>query len=84
MEPAYWYYPVRQSLGALQLLKGDTGGARDAFGAALVKTPNNAWALYGLGQAYLREGKRAEARAVEARFRRAWMGSGEPISLARI
>ena len=24
MEPAYWYYPVRQSLGALLLLKGDT------------------------------------------------------------
>ena len=84
MEPAYWYYPVRQSLGALLLLKGDASGARDAFGATLVKTPNNAWALYGLGQAYLREGKRAEAKAVEARFRRAWMGSGEPISFARM
>jgi tetratricopeptide (TPR) repeat protein len=84
MEPAYWYYPVRQSLGALLLLEGDTGAAREAFGAALVKTPNNAWALYGLGQAYARDGKRAEARAVEARFRRAWMGGSEPIRLARM
>jgi tetratricopeptide (TPR) repeat protein len=74
MEPAYWYYPVRQTLGAVQLLKGDAKAARDAFGAALARTPNNAWALYGLAQAYQQEGLKREAKAVEARFSKAWMG----------
>ena len=77
MEPAYWYYPVRQSLGAVLLAKGDTRAARDAFGAALARTPNNAWALYGLSQAYAQEGLKREAKAVEARFQRAWMGNGK-------
>lgn len=81
MEPAYWYYPLRQSLGAVLLLAGDTAGARDAFGEALVKTPNNAWALYGLREAYAREGKRAEAKAVDVRFRRAWMAGAAPVRL---
>ncbi|HEX2827999.1 MAG TPA: tetratricopeptide repeat protein [Burkholderiales bacterium] len=77
MEPAYWYYPIRQTLGAVLLLKGDPRAARDAFGGALARTPNNAWALYGLAQAYEKEGLKREARAVEARFQRAWMGNGK-------
>ena len=48
MEPAYWYYPVRQTLGRGLLMKGDAQAARDAFGESLARTPNNAWALYGL------------------------------------
>ena len=75
MEPAYWYYPVRQTLGAVLLLKGDAKAAREAFGAALARTPNNAWALYGLAQAYNQEGLKREAKSVEARFTRAWMGT---------
>lgn len=84
MEPAYWYYPVRQSLGAVLLLKGDTKGAREAFGAALARTPNNAWALYGLSEAYTREGLKREAKVVEQRFAKAWMGSREKIALAKL
>jgi tetratricopeptide (TPR) repeat protein len=84
MEPAYWYYPVRQTLGAVLLTKGDGAAARDAFGESLARTPNNAWALYGLQQAYAREGKKREAKAVEARFRAAWTGGKESIDLARM
>ncbi len=84
MEPAYWYYPVRQTLGAVLLAKGDTRAARDAFGESLARTPNNAWALYGLQQAYAQEGKKREAKTVEARFRSAWTGGKESISLARL
>ena len=81
MEPAYWYYPVQQSLGAMLLLKGDTQGARDAFGKALARTPNNAWALYGLGQAYAREGLKREAKAVDDRFQRAWTGDRRALDV---
>jgi tetratricopeptide (TPR) repeat protein len=84
MEPAYWYYPVRQTLGAVMLMKGDTRAARDAFGESLARTPNNAWALYGLQQAYAREGKKREAKAVEERFRAAWSGGRQSIELARL
>ncbi|HET7158414.1 MAG TPA: tetratricopeptide repeat protein [Burkholderiales bacterium] len=84
MEPAYWYYPVRQSLGALLLLKGDTKAAREAFGESLARTPNNAWALYGLGQAYAREGLKREAKAVDERFTRAWVGEKAKIDLKRL
>jgi pimeloyl-ACP methyl ester carboxylesterase len=44
---------------------------------ALARTPNNAWALYGLAQAYSQEGLKREAKAVEARFNRAWMGNAK-------
>ena len=84
MEPAYWYYPVRQTLGAVMLMKGDARAARDAFGESLARTPNNAWALYGLQQAYAQEGKKREAKAVETRFRKAWSGGKESIELSRL
>jgi tetratricopeptide (TPR) repeat protein len=84
MEPAYWYYPVRQTLGAVMLMKGDARAARDAFGESLARTPNNAWALYGLQQAYAKEGKTREAKAVEARFRAAWSGGKESLELSRL
>src|SRR5205807_364846 len=38
MEPPYWYYPLRQTLGALLLLKGDAQRARDAFRESLART----------------------------------------------
>ena len=66
------------------LLKVDTKGARDAFGQALARTPNNAWALYGLGQAYAREGLKREAKAVDDRFQRAWTGDRKSIDLAAL
>jgi tetratricopeptide (TPR) repeat protein len=84
MEPAYWYYPVRQSLGALLVLKGDTQAARAAFGESLARTPNNAWALYGLSQAYAREGLKREAKTVDERFARAWMGDRSKVDLATL
>jgi hypothetical protein len=63
------------------LLKGDTKGARDAFGQALARTPNNAWALFGLGQAYAREGLKREAKVVDDRFQRAWTGDKRALDV---
>jgi tetratricopeptide (TPR) repeat protein len=45
MEPPFWYYPVRQSLGAAQLAMGQPDAARQSFMAALVRAPNNGWTL---------------------------------------
>ena len=84
MEPPYWYYPVRQTLGAVLELKGEHQRAREAFGASLVKTPNNGWSLYGLAQSYAREGKQREAREVERRLARAWLGDKSLLALERL
>ncbi|HYC45233.1 MAG TPA: hypothetical protein VED01_07065 [Burkholderiales bacterium] len=84
MEPAYWYYPVRQTLGAVLLAKGDTRGAREAFGASLARTPSNAWALYGLREAYARAGLKREAKAVDERFQRAWISGKPAIELSKL
>jgi tetratricopeptide (TPR) repeat protein len=84
MEPPYWYYSVRQSLGALLVLRGETQRARNVFGQSLARAPNNAWALYGLAEAYAREGRKREARVVARRFERAWIGDTKRPSLATL
>jgi tetratricopeptide (TPR) repeat protein len=84
MEPPYWYYPVRQTLGAVLTLNGEHQKARDVFRESLQKTPNNGWALYGLAQTYARQGLQREARAVEKHLARAWSGDRKHLDLARL
>jgi hypothetical protein len=45
MEPPYWYYPIRQSLGAVLLMAGQLDRAEAVFQASLNSTSNNGWAL---------------------------------------
>ena len=84
MEPSHWHYPVNQSLGAARLLAGDAAGASEAFRAALVQTPHNGWALFGLAQSERAAGHKAEAAAAEAAFRRAWAGDPRWLKLERL
>src|SRR5882672_165530 len=84
MEPPYWYFPVRQTLGAVLLLKGDAQRARDAFRESLSKTPNNAWSLYGLKTTFERQGMAAEAREAEKYLARAWSGDRKRLDLQRL
>jgi tetratricopeptide (TPR) repeat protein len=84
MEPPYWYYPVRQSLGAVLLLKGDAQGARDAFRDSLAKTPNNAWSLYGLKTTFEKQGMKAEAKEAEKYRARAWSGDRKRLDLQKL
>src|SRR6266850_2333464 len=84
MEPPYWYYPVRQTLGAVLLLKGDAQRARDVFRDSLQKTPNNAWSLYGLKTTFEKQGMQAEAREAEKYLSRAWSGDRKRLDLQRL
>ena len=84
MEPPYWYYPVRQTLGAVLLMKGDPQRARDAFRDSLAKTPNNAWSLYGLKTSFEKQGMTAEAREAERYLARAWSGDRKRLDLQRL
>ncbi len=79
MEPPFWYYPVRQSLGAALLLADRAEEAEQAFIKALEDFPNNALSLYGLMQAQQAQDKLVAARESEEKFRRAWNGGDQKI-----
>ena len=84
MEPPFWYYPVRQSLGAALYRDGKHDEARDAFRAALAQYPGNAWALYGLTLTERKLGHKLEAAAAEQAFRRAWFGNSNWLRMDRL
>jgi len=71
-EPPPWYYPVRQSLGAVLLAAGRAQQAEAVYREDLKRNPENGWSLFGLAQALRTQSKTAEASAVDKRFRRAW------------
>lgn len=83
-EPPYWYYPVRQSLGAALFAAGRYGDARDAFMGALVRSPNNGWALYGLAESQRALGATLEAAAADAALKRAWLGDSKWLRMDRL
>lgn len=84
LEPPYWYYPVRQSLGAAHLLAGNLTGAEAAFRKSLEQAPHNAWSLFGLAEVYRRQGKQREAEETARLFQRAWLGQQGPPALDRL
>lgn len=83
-EPSYWYFPVRQSLGAALLAAGRADEASDAFRGALLQAPKNAWALYGLSQSEARLGHGPEAAAARRALKQAWLGDPNWLRLDRL
>jgi tetratricopeptide (TPR) repeat protein len=71
-EPPDWIMPVRHALGAALLKSGRAVEAEAVYRADLAKHPENGWSLFGLARALDRQGKSAEADAVQARFEAAW------------
>jgi tetratricopeptide (TPR) repeat protein len=83
MEPPYWYYPVRQTLGAVLLQQEKSEEAIEVFQQALKEQPRNGWALWGLAQAQLAI-EADEAAVTEAAFRKAWAGEDALLTLDRL
>ena len=84
MEPAYWSYPVKQSLGAALLLAGETDRAEAAFQASLDAVPNNGWACFGLLEAAKRRGDTTAAATLQERLGRTWVGDPALLDLNRL
>ena len=82
MEPPYWYYPVRQSLGVALLRAGQLDQAEQVFRTSLARTPSNGWALRGLMEVYRVRGDSAALAAARQRFATTWLGKpeGPPLS----
>jgi Flp pilus assembly protein TadD len=82
MEPAFWFYPTRHTLGAVLLSAGRTNEAADVFRSDLRYWPENGWALHGLALALEKKGDATEAAAVRERFEAAWKYADVQPSLA--
>ena len=81
-EPPPWYYPVRQSLGAVLLQAGRAAQAEAVYREDLRRNPHNGWSLYGLA-ASLRAQKGKDAGPVEQEYRQAWAHADVTLTASR-
>jgi tetratricopeptide (TPR) repeat protein len=84
MEPPFWYYPVRQSLGAALLEAGRGEEAVIAFQEALKEAPGNGWSTFGLAQAQQKLGQADEAKSTGASLTKVWVGAPDFLELSKL
>jgi hypothetical protein len=80
-EPADWFFPVRESLGAALLMTGDAPGAEKVFRADLERNLRNPRSLWGLQQALLLEKRDYDAGFIKNQFDAQWKGRSESLKL---
>jgi hypothetical protein len=79
-EPADWYYPTRESLGAALLRAKEYAQTEAVFREDLARNPGNGRSLFGLWQALLLQ-KKASAAAAEKEYRAAWKNADVQLDL---
>ena len=82
-EPPPWYFPVRQSLGAVLLQANRAADAEQVYREDLRRNPGNGWSLFGLAQSLRAQGKTAEAADVDRQFQRAWRSADVKLTASR-
>jgi len=71
-EPADWYYPVRESLGAALFSAGRAKEAELVFRDDLHRNPRNPRSLFGLMESLKAQQRTEDAAWVERQFQDAW------------
>ncbi len=84
MEPPFWYYPTRQSLGAALLAAGTAEAAEGVYRRDLEDYPRNGWSLFGLVESLERQDKTEEAAAAQKRFDTAWAQADFELTSSRL
>jgi len=79
-EPADWFYPTRESLGAALFRAKEYGQAEAMFRQDLTRNPGNGRSLFGLWQSLLLQ-KKASARTAEKDFVSAWKNADVQLDL---
>jgi tetratricopeptide (TPR) repeat protein len=83
MEPPFWYYPTRQSLG-IALLRADRAAeAEQVYRRDLETYPHNGWSTYGLIQSLEAQGKTEEASMHREHFAAMWSLADVELSASR-
>ena len=83
-EPADWYYPVRESLGAALLSAGRASEAEQVFRDDLQRNPRNPRSLFGLMNSLKTQQRDADAAWVERQFKEAWKEADSKLELANL
>lgn len=84
MEPPFWYYPTRQSLGIALLEAGRAAEAEAVYRRDLKDYPRNGWSMFGLAQSLEAQDKHAEAEKVRRRFERVWSLADVELPASRL
>ena len=82
-EPPPWYFPVRQSLGAVLLQAGRASDAERVYREDLKHNPGNGWSLFGLAASLRAQGKTAEAAQVDEQFKKSWAQADVTLTSSR-
>ena len=83
IEPPAFYYPVRETLGALLLAADRPADAEAVYRTDLVQYPQNGWSLFGLEQSLTAQGKNDEAAEVQKQFETAWQHADVTLTASR-
>jgi len=79
-EPAAWYIPTRQNLGAVLLKANKYAEAEKVYKEDLEKLRQNGWSLMGLYQTLMIQGKVEEAKEIKKELEKAWEHSDIEIT----
>ena len=84
MEPPFWYYPTRQSLGQALLVAGRPAEAEAVYRKDLEDYPRNGWSMSGLATALEQQGKDDEAAAAREALAVIWSKADVKINGSRL
>jgi tetratricopeptide (TPR) repeat protein len=80
-EPPDWFFPVRESLGAVLLSSGNAVEAEKVFREDLDRNPRNPRSLYGLREALKAQKRDYDAGFVQKQFDASWKGTGAALKM---
>ncbi|HEX4603744.1 MAG TPA: hypothetical protein VH724_07105 [Candidatus Angelobacter sp.] len=81
-EPPDWFYPVRESLGAVLLLNGNAAEAEKVFREDLDRNPRNPRSLFGLSEALRAQNRAYDAQFVDKQFQSNWKSTEIKLKVA--
>ena len=84
IEPPDWPQPIRHYLGAALLEAGRAIDAEAVYRQDLSWHKNNGWALFGLWQSLVSQGKSKEAKEVFNDFEYAWRNADTQLARSRM
>jgi len=84
MEPPFWYYPTRQSLGLAYLRAGRFAEAEAVYRRDLEDYPHNGWSMFGLVQSLEGQGRDDEAAVAAEELGHAWSLADVTLEASRI
>lgn len=80
-EPPDWFFPVRESLGAVLLSSGNAVEAEKVFREDLDHNPRNPRSLLGLREALKAQKRDYDAGFIQKQFDASWKGTGPALQI---